>query len=76
MAMGRELLNRPRIAPTNFREDGAAMNDGVKIALIIMAGLVMASAIYVYFSPYQSCMRTIDRSKFDSPEVACGRAAR
>jgi len=33
------------------------MNDKVKIAAIAAIGLVMAVAIYVYFSPYNTCVR-------------------
>lgn len=33
------------------------MNDATRGALILAAGIVTASAIYVYFSPYQSCVR-------------------
>jgi hypothetical protein len=35
------------------------MNNGVKMALIIAAGLIAAVALYLYFSPYHSCMRTM-----------------
>ncbi len=34
------------------------MNDNVKIAAAILAaGLVVAVGIYVYFSPYNTCVR-------------------
>ena len=33
------------------------MNDGVKIALIAAAGLIVAVCLYIYFSPYQTCVR-------------------
>jgi hypothetical protein len=46
------------------------MSDGVKIASIIALALVISTFIYVYFSPYQSCMRNTDRSEY-VPEVVC-----
>lgn len=33
------------------------MNNTIKAALIVGAAIVLAIGLYVYFSPYQSCMR-------------------
>jgi hypothetical protein len=33
------------------------MKNSVKVAIIIVLGLALAVGIYVYFSPYQSCVR-------------------
>ena len=33
------------------------MSDSVKIAVIVSAGIVIAVGLYVYFSPYQTCVR-------------------
>jgi hypothetical protein len=43
------------------------LNDKVKIALIAAAAVISCVAIYVYFSPYQSCAREIG-------EYACAKA--
>lgn len=36
------------------------MTDGNKRALIVAAGIVAAVALYIYFSPYQSCVRAME----------------
>ncbi|MER9886821.1 hypothetical protein NKJ48_14210 [Mesorhizobium sp. M0114] len=33
------------------------MGDQAKAALIIAAAILIATAMYIYFSPYQSCVR-------------------
>lgn len=33
------------------------MSDSVKIALIIAGGLIASVSLYLYFSPYQTCVR-------------------
>ncbi len=40
------------------------MSDAVKVAVIVAVGLVLATAIYVYFSPYQSCVRSGEGAAF------------
>lgn len=34
------------------------MNDNVKIAITIAVAIVLATGLYVYFSPYQTCVRS------------------
>lgn len=52
------------------------MSEQVKMGLIIAAAIVIAAAAYIYFSPYQSCVRarmdggTIHR--YDA-QIACAR---
>ncbi len=43
------------------------MNDKVKVALIIAVAAVICVALYMYFSPYQTCMRQVDSA------VVCAR---
>jgi hypothetical protein len=38
------------------------MNDNIKIAVIGSIALVVAVAVYMYFSPYQSCVRYLERN--------------
>ena len=33
------------------------MSDGVKIAIIVAVGLILAVCLYIYFSPFQTCVR-------------------
>lgn len=33
------------------------MNDAVKIALIIAAAIILSVGLWLYFSPYQQCVR-------------------
>lgn len=42
------------------------MKDQVKIAVIIGGAIVLATCIYIYFSPYQSCVRAARDSNTDS----------
>ena len=35
------------------------MTDAVKISLIAAAGVLIAVSLYIYFSPYHSCVRAI-----------------
>lgn len=39
------------------------MKSSVKVAIIIMLGLALAVGIYVYFSPYQSCVRAYSNTQ-------------
>lgn len=51
------------------------MNDKVKIAVIIAVALVSAVVLYMYFSPYQSCVRGLKEG--GAPDyVASGQCAR
>jgi uncharacterized membrane protein YhaH (DUF805 family) len=47
------------------------MNGGVKIALLVCVALVLCVSLYLYFSPCQSCVRSVS----SSPNVTEGRAA-
>ena len=35
------------------------MNDNVKIALILAVTVILAEAIWIYFSPFQACVRNM-----------------
>lgn len=35
------------------------MNSTIKAALIIAAAIVIATAMFIYFGPYQSCVRKL-----------------
>lgn len=35
------------------------MNDNVKIALILAVTVILAEAIWIYFSPFQACVRSM-----------------
>jgi hypothetical protein len=39
------------------------MNQGVKIAAIIGGAMIVAAALVIYFSPYQSCVRADVQSR-------------
>lgn len=45
------------------------MDGPVKSALIVGAAIVFAVLLYIYFSPYQSCMRNVQNSS--DPAVTC-----
>ncbi len=49
------------------------MNDKVKIAIILAVAIITATAIYVFFSPYQSCVRNYTKTPNNIPEVICAR---
>lgn len=46
------------------------MNNSVKIALIIAAAIIVGVSIFVYFSPYQSCVRGMRAGAPTKPGVA------
>ena len=46
------------------------MNNPVKLGLIIGAAVLLATGLYIYFSPYQSCVRAYDKP---NAEVVCAR---
>lgn len=37
------------------------MNDPIKIALIVVATILISIGLWIYFSPYQSCVRAYPR---------------
>ena len=47
------------------------MSDPVKIALIAGIAVVAAVAIWVYFSPYHSCLRAQYEQDRRNPELTC-----
>ena len=46
------------------------MNNPVKFGFIIGAAILLATGLYIYFSPYQSCVRAYDKP---GAEVVCAR---
>lgn len=46
--------------------EGFRMNDTIRAALTVGAAIVVAMGMYIYFSPYQSCVRSIS----DLPNAA------
>jgi len=48
------------------------MNDPVKIAIVVGAALIAVVAIWVYFSPYQSCVRAERERGTERAEYYCG----
>jgi hypothetical protein len=44
------------------------MTDVVKVALIAAAAVIAAVSIYIYFSPYQSCVRAAEANMKGSYE--------
>lgn len=46
------------------------MSDGVKIGLLIAAAALVATVLYIYFSPYQTCIRTLKGRGFASDDAA------
>ena len=49
------------------------MSDTLKAALIIAGAILLATALYVYFSPYHSCVRSSFLTR-GSNELVCARA--
>ena len=49
------------------------MDNSVKIALIIAGAIIIAVAAYLYFSPYQSCVRGFEDA--DTGKRLCARLA-
>lgn len=48
------------------------MSDNVKIALIAAGALLLAVVLYLYFSPYHSCVRAYG----EGSEMACAQRSR
>jgi hypothetical protein len=46
------------------------MSDIVKSAAIIAVALVAVTGLYLYFSPYHSCVRALTASDYERPEAA------
>jgi hypothetical protein len=46
------------------------MSDIVKAAAVIAAAIVAAMALYLYFSPYHSCVRTLTATDYEPSEAA------
>lgn len=57
------------------------MSDGVKITLILAGAAVLVACLYLYFSPYQSCVRAGDEeianaenaATYNDPRIWCAR---
>lgn len=50
------------------------MSEQVKMAIIIAAGIVVAAGLFIYFSPHQSCVRSLDGKNVNAG-YACTLAA-
>lgn len=46
------------------------MNDIVKAAAILAVALVVSMALYLYFSPYRSCVRALSAAEYEPAEAA------
>lgn len=46
------------------------MSDTVKVGLIIGAAILVAALLWIYFSPYQSCVRNFTESLGDRGTAA------
>lgn len=44
------------------------MSDRIKVALILAGAILVATGAYIYFSPYQSCLRDL-RGKVGEQDV-------
>ncbi len=44
--------------------------DRVVMALVLAVGLIASTSIYIYFSPFQTCLRGGPRSTDGKPNVA------
>ena len=51
------------------------MNSTIKGALIIAAAIVIATAMFIYFGPYQSCVREL-RASNPTPAATCANLIR
>lgn len=49
------------------------MSEPVKAAMILAIGIVVGVAIWTYFSPFHSCVRSLEAKSVDMPEVACAK---
>ena len=47
------------------------MSDPVKIAVVVGAAIIGATAIWIYFSPYYSCVRALHQENDQHPEIRC-----
>ena len=50
------------------------MIDTLKAALIVGGAILLATALYVYFSPYHSCVRSSFDTIRSSKELVCAEA--
>ena len=46
------------------------MNELVKAAAILAAAFVAVMALYLYFSPYHSCVRALTAAEYEPAEAA------
>jgi len=54
--------------------DSARMSDAVKIAIIAAITIVSVTALWLYFSPYQTCVRSEHTRNFVGLELRCATA--
>jgi hypothetical protein len=47
------------------------MNDQIKMGLIIAAAILGATALWIYFSPYQTCVRSWKAQGGQNAETHC-----
>ena len=47
----------------------------VKAALVMGAAIIVAFALWIYFSPYHTCVRWGHANDRDNAEIACAAAA-
>ena len=47
------------------------MSDPVKIAMIVAASVIVAVLLWIYFSPYRSCVRAVAEGGQHNPEAYC-----
>jgi hypothetical protein len=50
------------------------MSDAVKIAIVAAITIISVTAIWLYFSPYQTCVRGDHARNFANLELQCARA--
>jgi hypothetical protein len=62
-----------KVDPVRMGEP-ARMSDPVKIAIIAAITIISVTAVWMYFSPYQSCIRGELRRNFMSLELRCADA--
>lgn len=56
-----------------IKQGMVAVNDKVKMVLIASAAAVICVGLYLYFSPYQSCVRALEEYKGPAASAICAR---
>ena len=52
------------------------MNNPTKLGIIIAAAILLATGLYIFFSPYQSCVRAMTSPVQRLPARACSEGAK